>query len=71
MLKGKINPRLSQKPDLTKFVSNRENLLYWIQADAGGFERVAVEESFLQGAVGRVNTLQYLGLQSVWDAWWW
>ena len=63
-----INPRLSQKPDLTKLVPNSENLLDWIQADAGGFERVAVEESFLQGAVRRVNILQHLSFQSVWHA---
>ena len=69
MLKGKINPRLSQKPDLTKLVANSENLLDWIQGDAGRLERVAVEESFLQGTVRRVNTLQHLGFQSVWHAW--
>ena len=42
MLKGNIDPRLSQKPDLTNFVANGENLLDWVQADAGGFEGVAV-----------------------------
>ena len=70
MLKGNIDPRFSQKPDLTNFVANGENLLDRVQADAGWFERIAVEESFLQGAVRRVNTLQHLGLQSVWHAWW-
>ena len=71
MLKGNIDPRLSQKPDLAELVADCENLLDWVQADTGRSERVAVEEGFLQGAVRRVNTLQHLGLQSVWDAWWW
>ena len=68
MLKGNIDPRLSQKPDLTELVADGENLLDWVQADTGRSERVAVQEGFLQGAVRWVDALQHLGFQSVWPA---
>ena len=66
MLKGNIYPGFSKKPYLTELVANGQHLLHGIQADAGWFEGIAVQESLLQLAVRGVEALQYFRFQSVW-----
>ena len=69
MLKGNIYPGLPEEPDLPELVTNGKNLLHGVEADAGGLEGVAVQQSLVEAAVRRIETLQHLGLESVRYSW--